>query len=152
MKTYQVCRSRYPSPFHTCKFCSVGYKRIGKYYRQNPGCPEYLGLRVDPSGWLKEEKCQLLLKYLEYMPSLSKALQARNDNVLQYGLGYIKARETLMQNSCQVNDGYREIQQRLCEDDAGLCGSWEDHIERLEFYRSRKSADEHATEIYELCS
>lgn len=92
---------------------------------------------MDPSPWITEEKCQLLLKYLESNPWLLKELQARKDNDLGYGLGYIKARETLAQHVCHEKGGYREIQQRLRAEHAELCGSWNDHVERLEFYRSR---------------
>ena len=95
---------------------------------------------MDPSTWIKEEKCQLLLEYLENNPCLSQALQARKDNDLRYGLAYIKARNLLAESACQAKGAYREIRQRLRDEDENLRGSWDDHVERLEFYRSRMSS------------
>lgn len=117
---------------------SSGYKRIGKYYRENPGCPEYLGLRANSTKWIQDEDIQLLLKYLEHNPALAKQLQCRDDNELRLGLAYIRARETMISNTHSAKDGYREIGQMLQQKGEHLLGSWDDHVERLEFYRGRR--------------
>ncbi|PGH19656.1 hypothetical protein AJ80_03811 [Polytolypa hystricis UAMH7299] len=112
-----------------------GYKRIGKYYREDPGCPEFLGLRVSPANWLGDEKYQLLLKYFRRHPAALPAMTSRKDNDLMYGLQYLKGREDLRESTCSSKDGYREIVQKLRDDGENLLGGWDDHVERLEFYR-----------------
>ena len=73
---------------------------------------------------------------------MSQALQARKDNDLQHGLASIKAGNLLAESACQATGGYREIWQRLRDEDENLRGSWDDHVERLEFYRTRMIAGE----------
>lgn len=137
--SHQVCVQQCPvdAPYISLTSCPPGYKRIGKYFRQNPGCPEYLGLRVNPMKWIQEEGTQLLIKYLEQRPVLANNLKDRDDNELRLGLAYIRARETMIYNTHIAKDGYREIGQMLHQKGEHLLGSWDDHVERLEFYRER---------------
>jgi hypothetical protein len=76
----------------------------------------------------------LLLQYLEANPSVSKILQARKDNDLRYGLQYLKARNNLMRNVCSQKEAYRDIAYKVREGNSHFLGSWDDHVERLEFY------------------
>jgi hypothetical protein len=114
---------------------SIGYKRVGRYYREVPGCPEYLGLRVNPSTWLKSEPYELLMEYLSSHPSLFKELQRSQHNDLQYGLAYINAVMSIRNAAYQARPGLRQVHQ--CAENEGVYayGSWDDHIERIEFYR-----------------
>jgi hypothetical protein len=113
----------------------IGYKRIGKYYREVPGCPEYIGLRVSPWSWLKSEPYELLLDYLSHRPSLSKELQRSRQNDLKYGLSYIDAIRFLKETAYQARPGLREIHRCAEKEGVYSYGSWDDHVERLEFYR-----------------
>jgi hypothetical protein len=84
-----------------------------------------------------EEKTQLLLNFLERNPNISKELRARTDNDLEYGLSYINARECIKRKTLETRTGFEELQQKLDEENVSICGSWDDHVERLEFYRER---------------
>lgn len=114
---------------------SLGYKRIGKYYREAPGCPEYLGLRVDSSTWLKSEPYELLLDFLAGEPRLSKELQASKHNDLEYGLAYINAVDCIRKSAYQARPGLREVHRNADLEDVYAFGSWDDNIEGVEFYR-----------------
>lgn len=113
----------------------LGYKRIGKYYRQVPGCPEYLGLRVNSSAWLQSEPYQLLLDFLATRPRLSMALQRSKQNDLEYGLAYINAVRCIRKSAYQARPGLREIHHHADMEGVYAYGSWDDNVERLEFYR-----------------
>lgn len=67
------------------------HKRIGNYYRQMPGCPEFLGLRVNSSTWLEAESYESLLGFLAFRLGVCKELQRNEYNDLQYGISYINA-------------------------------------------------------------
>jgi CorA-like Mg2+ transporter protein len=114
---------------------SIGYKHIGKYYRQVPGCPEYLGLRVNSSAWFKSEPYELLLDFLASRPLFSRDLQLRNDNDLEYGLAYINAVQCIKNSAYQARPGLREVHQNADMEDVYCYGSWDDNVERLEFYQ-----------------
>lgn len=75
------------------------------------------------------------MEYLGSRPSLSKDLQRPQQNDLEYGLCYIDAIRLLKDAAYQARPGLREVHQ--CADTEGVCGyaGWNDHVERLEFYR-----------------
>lgn len=52
-----------------------------------------------------------------------------------YGLQYLKAREELLASSCEANNGYQKLFDTFRNNGEHLLGSWDDHVERLEFYR-----------------
>ncbi|KAL2071772.1 hypothetical protein VTL71DRAFT_13007 [Oculimacula yallundae] len=112
-----------------------GYKRIGKYYLQAPGCPEYLGLRINAQQWLHSQPYELLLDYLSSRPALCKMLQNTQQNDLEYGLAYIEALERLRDSAYQARPGLRDVHHRAESEGVYAYGSWDDHVERLEFYR-----------------
>ena len=116
----------------------IGYKKIGKYYRQLPGSPEYLGVRFDSLTWIREEKHKLLLSYLDENPQLRRDLEKRCDNDLAYGLSYIRARALLKAGDIRSTDFPDEAHQLVAKEEVSLPGHWDDHVERLEFYRERK--------------
>ena len=107
-----------------------------------------MGLRVDPSSWIKEEKCRLLLGYLAKNPLVQQELMSREDNDLRLGLAYIKARDYLIKDSWAEKEGYQQIFRRLEEDGSALLGSWDDHIERFEFYRASMKESAHQAVDY----
>jgi Mg2+ and Co2+ transporter CorA len=113
----------------------IGYKRIGKYYREAPGCPEFLGLRVDSSPWCTSEPYDLLLEYLDSHPYLSKYLQRCQLNDLDCGLAYMNAVEHLRKSAYEDRPGLREVHQIAEAEGVYAYGSWDDHVERVEFYR-----------------
>ncbi|KAK0386105.1 hypothetical protein NLU13_5942 [Sarocladium strictum] len=110
------------------------YKAIGKYFRQTPGCPEYLGLRVSPAAWLKSEPYQLLLQYLELHPELSKELRASSYTDLDYGMAYASAVRSIREGVYGTKPGLRELHGIAADNDVYLYGNWDDTVERLEFY------------------
>jgi Mg2+ and Co2+ transporter CorA len=114
---------------------SIGYKRIGKYYRELPGCPEFLGLRVDSSCWFKSEPYELLLEYLDSHPRVSKDLHKCQLNDLRYGLAYLSAVESVRKSAYQAKPGLHEVHQNAKAEGVYAYGSWDDHVERVEFYR-----------------
>jgi len=75
------------------------------------------------------------MDYLRSRPSLSRELQGTQQNDLEYGLYYIDAIRLLRDTAYQARPGLREIHQ--CAESEGVYayGSWDDHVERLEFYR-----------------
>ncbi|KAH7163452.1 hypothetical protein B0J13DRAFT_634753 [Dactylonectria estremocensis] len=111
-----------------------GYKQIGKYHRQEPGCPEYLGLRTSASGWIEEEATSLFITYLEQNPATLSELSSREDNDLRLGLAYIRARSVLMKKAFESKNSYRDVQEMLRQDGDHMLGSWDDHVECLEFH------------------
>jgi CorA-like Mg2+ transporter protein len=113
----------------------VDHKRIGKYYRQTPGCPEYLGLRVNSSVWLKSEPYELLLDFLDLRPGLREELQRNKHNDLQYGLAYINAVQCIRNSAYDARPGLSELHRIAEMEDVYMYGSWDDNVERLEFYR-----------------
>lgn len=113
----------------------IGYKRIGRYYRQVPGCPEYLGLRVNSGGWLQSEPYELLLGYLENNPDLQKKMHSDEHNDLEYGMHYINAVRAIRDQAYQARPGLRRIHQHCEAEEVYAYGSWDDNVERLEFYR-----------------
>lgn len=119
----------------TFTFKCIDYKRIGKYYRQTPGCPEYLGLRVNSSAWLRTEPYELLLDLLAHRPGLCKELQRSKDNDLGYGLAYIKAVQCIKDSAYDAKPGLRELHHIAQTEEVYLYGSWDDNVERVEFYR-----------------
>lgn len=116
---------------------SLGYKNIGRYHRQAPGSPEFIGLRNKPV-WLKEERYQLLMQYLENNPTLFEALKDRNDNDLRYGCSYLSARKSILDKEEQKMNWSTAFQKIQMDEDVEFSGMWDDHIERLEFYRERE--------------
>ncbi|KAI9708775.1 MAG: hypothetical protein M1820_003730 [Bogoriella megaspora] len=113
-----------------------GHKSIGDYYRQAPGCPEFLGLRVNSSTWLKAEPYDLLLSFLVLRPGVCKELQRNEYNDLQYGLSYINAVNDIRHSSYQAKPGLSELHRTAQRDGVHIHGSWDDNVERLEFYRA----------------
>ncbi|KAH7171368.1 hypothetical protein EDB81DRAFT_942128 [Dactylonectria macrodidyma] len=111
-----------------------GYKRIGKYHRQEPGCPEYLGLRTSAAGWIEEEPTSLLIRYLEQNPAILSELSSREDSDLRLGLAYIRARSILMKKAFESKNSYRDVHGMLRHDGDHMLGSWDDHVECLEFH------------------
>jgi Mg2+ and Co2+ transporter CorA len=116
-------------------FTCIGHKRIGKYYREAPGCPEYLGLRVNSSAWLKSEPYELLLDFLATRPRLCKELQRNKRNDLQYGLAYINAVQCIRDSAYDAIPGLREVHHNASLEEVYAYGSWDDNVERVEFYR-----------------
>jgi hypothetical protein len=116
-------------------FIYIDHKRIGKYYRQTPGCPEYLGLRVKASTWLKTEPYELLLNFLALRPGLCKELQRYQLTDLQYGLAYINAVQCIRNSAYDAKPGLLELHNIANMENVYLYGSWDDNVERLEFYR-----------------
>lgn len=119
----------------TSVFECIDYKRIGKYYRQTPGCPEYLGLRVNSSAWLRSEPYELLLDFLAHQPGLRTDLQRSKDNDLEYGLAYINAVQCIRGSAYDAKSGLQELHHIAEMEDVYLYGSWDDNVERVEFYR-----------------
>lgn len=113
----------------------AGYKRIGKYYRQAPGCPEFLGLRTNASAWLNSEPYKLLLDFLALRPGLCKELQRNKQNDLQYGLAYIDAVQCIRDSACRARPGLREVHHTANLEEVYVYGDWDDNVERVEFYR-----------------
>lgn len=113
----------------------IGYKRVGKYYRGAPGCPEYLGLRVNPSTWLKSEPCDLLLDFLDARPNLRQELHQYEFCDLEYGYQYINAVRCIKESIYEARPAVREVYSLAAAEDVYLYGSWDDTVERLEFYR-----------------
>ena len=111
------------------------YKRIGKYYRQVPGCPEFLGLRINSSAWLKTEPYQLFLDFLASRPGLCKELQRNRQNDLQYGLAYVEAVQCIRESAYHARPGLREVHRIAKLEDVYAYGTWDDNVERVEFYR-----------------
>ena len=114
---------------------SADYKRIGKYYRQAPGCPEFLGLRVNSSAWLHSEPYKLLLDFLAIRPGLCKELQRNEENDLQYGLAYIDAVQYIRNSAYHARPGLREVHHNADLEEVYAYGTWDDNVERVEFYR-----------------
>ena len=112
-----------------------GYKRIGKYYRELPGCPEWLGIRVNASKWLQTEPYQLLLDYLSSRPKLAQALQREHQTDLEYGIHFINAIQAIRGAQYDERPGLRDVHDIANREDVYAYGSWDDNIERLEFYR-----------------
>jgi hypothetical protein len=114
---------------------SVGYKRVGKYYRGAPGCPEYLGLRVNHSAWLKSEPYDLLLEYLDARPKLRQQLYQYASCDLEYGDQYINAVRCIKESAYESRPAVREVHNIAEAEDVYVYGSWDDTVERVEFYR-----------------
>jgi len=75
------------------------------------------------------------MEYLSSHPSLSKELQRTQQNDLHYGLAYINAVMSLRDVACKARPGLRQVHQCADNEDVYAYGSWDDHVERLEFYR-----------------
>ena len=75
------------------------------------------------------------MEYLRSRPSLSRGLQRTQQNDLEYGLYYIDAIKFLRDAAYQARPGLREVHQCAENEDVYAYGSWDDHVERLEFYR-----------------
>lgn len=134
---------RHPRWVHKISLCdhscadtiSVGYKRVGKYYRGAPGCPEYLGLRVNASTWLKSEPYDLLLSFLDARPELRQELCKHESCDLDYGYQYIDAVRCIKESAYKARPAVREVQNIAEDEDVYIYGSWDDTVERVEFYR-----------------
>ena len=111
-----------------------GYKRIGKYYREYPGCPEWLGIRVNASSWLQTEPYQLLLDYLTSQPKIAQSLQREHQTDLEYGIHFINAIQAIKGAQCEERPGLLDLRTVAAKEDVYTYGSWDDNIERLEFY------------------
>jgi len=85
--------------------------------------------------WLKSEPCELLVEYLREHPSLSQELQRTQQNDLEYSLHYFNAVRFLKNAAYQARPGLREVHQCAENEEVYAYGSWDDHVERLEFYR-----------------
>ena len=116
----------------------LGYKHIGRYYRQLPGSPEYIGLRVKPA-WLNEEKYTLLVKFLKENQDMANALRRERDNDLEYAEGFLAARKCLQQEDLDKMNWSSTFKDLLVSEKVEFTGMWDDHVERLEFYRERTS-------------
>ncbi len=68
-------------------------------------------------------------------PSLSIELQDSKQNDLQYGLAYINAVTSLKDTAYRARPGLRQIHQYADNEEVHVYGSWDDHVERLGFYR-----------------
>jgi len=75
------------------------------------------------------------MEYLSSRPFLSKELQRTQQNDLEYGLCYIDAVRFLKDAAYQARPGLREVHQCADNEEVYAYGSWDDHVERLEFYR-----------------
>lgn len=111
----------------------VSHKRIGKYYRETPGRPEYLGLRVNSSAWLNSEPYELL-DFLA-SPGLSTDLQRGHHNDLEYGLAYTNAVQCIRSSAYQARPGLREVHHIADMEDVYAYGSGDDNVERVELYQ-----------------
>ncbi|KAI9893923.1 MAG: hypothetical protein M1814_005476 [Vezdaea aestivalis] len=126
------------------------HKHIGKYYRQTPGCPEYLGLRVNSSAWLSSEPYALLLDFLKKRPKLFKELQNSKRTDLEYGLAYADAVQCIKKSVFDAKTGLGELHRIATEEDVYLYGSWDDNVERLEFYRDHTLLSCGSPRFYEV--
>jgi hypothetical protein len=75
------------------------------------------------------------MEYLSSRPFLSKELQRTQQNDLEYGLCYIDAVRFLKNAAYEARPGLREVHQCADNEEVYAYGSWDDHFERLEFYR-----------------
>ena len=117
------------------KYTYADYKRIGKYCRQAPGCPEFVGLRVNSSAWFNTEPYQLLLDFLALRPGLCKELRRNKQNDLQYGLAYINAVQCIKDSAYHARPGLRGVHRNASLEEVHAYGSWDDNVERVEFHR-----------------
>jgi Mg2+ and Co2+ transporter CorA len=75
------------------------------------------------------------LEYLGSRPYLSKDLQRCQLNDLEYGLAYMNAVECLRKSAYDARPGLCEVHQNAKAEGVYAYGSWDDHVERVEFYR-----------------
>lgn len=71
---------------------------------------------------------------MDSRPRLSKDLQRSEDNDLQYGLAYINAIQCIRNSAYQARPGLRQVHHNADLEDVYAYGSWDDNVERLEFY------------------
>jgi Mg2+ and Co2+ transporter CorA len=90
---------------------------------------------VNSSAWLKSEPYELLLEFLAIRPHLSKELQRKKHNDLKYGLAYINAVQCIRESAYATRPGLREVHHNAAREEVYVYGSWDDNVERLEFYR-----------------
>jgi hypothetical protein len=75
------------------------------------------------------------MEYLRSHPSLSQELHRTQQNDLEYGLCYLDAVRFLKEAAYQARPGLLEVHQLAENEEVYAYGSWDDHVERLEFYR-----------------
>jgi Mg2+ and Co2+ transporter CorA len=72
---------------------------------------------------------------LESRPGLSGDLQRAWDNDLEYALAYLNAVKCIRNSAYKARPGLREVHDYAEEEEVYAYGSWDDHVERVEFYR-----------------
>lgn len=90
---------------------------------------------MNSSAWLRSEPYELFLDYIAHRPGLCKELQRSKDNDLEYGLAYINAVQCIRDSAYDAKPGLQELHHTAKMEDVYLYGSWDDNVERVEFYR-----------------
>lgn len=67
-----------------------------------------------------------------------ESLKGSNDNDIQYGLSYISARNSILEDEKQKINMPTAFKKLQMDEDVEFSGMWDDHVERLEFYRERE--------------
>ncbi len=83
-------------------------------------------------------------------PSLSKELQRTQQNDLQYGLAYINAVTSIREAVYQMRPGLRQVHQCANKEEVYAYGSWDDHVERIEFYREHTLLSCGSPQLYKI--
>ena len=83
----------------------------------------------------KSEPYELLLDFLAIRPRLCKELQRNKHNDLKYGLAYINAVQCIRDLAYDARPGLREVHCNANLEEVYAYGSWDDNVERVEFYR-----------------
>jgi hypothetical protein len=90
---------------------------------------------VNSTAWLRSEPYELLFDYLGQRRDLSEDLQRSKYNDLAYGLAYINAVQCIRNSAYAAKPGLQELHHIANTEDVYLYGSWDDSVERVEFYR-----------------
>lgn len=62
----------------------------------------------------------------------------QNDNDLVYGWSYLQARNLLLEQDYNRMKWLPNFAKLLVDEHVEFSGMWDDHVERLEFYRERE--------------
>lgn len=90
---------------------------------------------MSPSTWLKSEPCDLLLEFLDARPDLRKDLYGYEFCDIEYGYQYINAVRCIKDAAYEARPAVREVHKIADAEDVYVYGSWDDTVERVEFYR-----------------